>query len=207
MNFYLRTLLDLEWIVREEPFGEEGGKTSLYRISDHFLHFWYRFVAGLRSMLEFQPAAPVYASRVQPFLSDYMGRHVFEDICRQYLKIHGAHRLGQALARSGRYWTRKLQLEVDIMAELADGRFLVGECKWSASPVGLGVYHGLREKLALLPRAEYKQSPMFALFSAAGFHRELQETAQRDGLLLVSGEELLAGPGVPGLPAQAGDGP
>jgi len=121
-----------------------------------------------------------------------MGRHVFEDICVQYLRRRGSQRLGQAITRSGRYWTRDAQLEVDIIAELADGRFLLGECKWSSSPVGMEVYYGLREKAARLPRPEYRQNSVYALFSAAGFHPNLEETAQREGVLLVSGEELLA---------------
>lgn len=192
LSFHLKTLMELEWVTREEPFGERSGKTTLYRISDHFLHFWYRFVAGLRSELEFQDVAAVYPTRVEPFLSDYMGRHVFEDICVQYLRRCGSQRLGQAITRSGRYWTRDAQLEVDIIAELADGRFLLGECKWSSSPVGMEVYYRLREKAARLPRPEYRQNPVYALFSAAGFHPNLEETARREGVLLVSGEELLA---------------
>lgn len=192
LSFHLKTLMDLEWVVREEPFGERSGKTTLYRISDHFIHFWYRFVAGLRSELEFQDAASVYPTRVEPFLSDYMGRHVFEDICGQYLRRSGSQRLGQAIMRSGRYWTRDAQVEMDILAELADERFLLGECKWSSSPMGMDVYYGLREKTARLPRPEYRQDPVYALFSAAGFRPDLEETARREAVLLVSGEDLLA---------------
>lgn len=193
LSFYLRTLMELEWVTREEPFGETSARTALYRIADHFLHFWYRFVAGLRSELEFQDVAPVYAARVEPFINDYMGQHVFEDICRQYLRIRGLQCLGQAIVRAGRYWSRDGQLEVDIIAELADGRFLVGECKWSSAPVGIGVYYGLREKVARLPRPAYRKEPVYAVFSAAGFDSDLEEVARREGILLVRGEDLLAG--------------
>lgn len=192
MSFYLRNLMDLEWVSREYPFGETSDRRAIYKIADPFIRFWYRFVAGLRSELEFQATESVYASRVEPHLNDYMGLHAFEDICHQYLRQRGPHMLGQPIRRAGRYWTRDGQLELDMVAELDDGHYLLGECKWSSSPVGLGVYHGLRDKVSRLREAEYLDRPTYAIFSLAGFRDDLKQAAAREGVLLISGGDLLS---------------
>ena len=43
----------MDLIHREQPFGEaeRGGKRTLYKISDPFLRFWFRFVEIDRSCL------------------------------------------------------------------------------------------------------------------------------------------------------------
>lgn len=192
LNFYLRNLIELEWVVREYPFDETSDRRAIYKISDPFMRFWYRFVAGLRSELEFQVTDDIYRSRVEPHMSDYMGLHAFEDICHQYLKLEGSKVLGQPIRRSGRYWSRDGQLELDLVAELGNGHYLFGECKWSSSPVGLGVYYDLRNKVAKLPEAKYQDQPTYAIFSAAGFDQDLKATAAREKVLLISGDDLLA---------------
>jgi len=89
LSYSLRTLLTLGWIQREYPFEETREKRALYRVSDPFVTFWYRFVAPLTSALQFSDPDRVYAAQVAPYLADYMGWNVFEDICRQWLQHHG----------------------------------------------------------------------------------------------------------------------
>jgi AAA+ ATPase superfamily predicted ATPase len=191
LTFYLRTLMELEWIIREHPFGEDSERRSLYRINDPFLRFWYRFVDRLRSALEFQDYRELYRGAVQPYLNDYMGSQAFEDICRQLLQIEGTRLLRVGIEKASRFWSRDGSLEIDIMAELADGTVLFGECKWSSAPVGLNVYYSLREKAARL-REKGGAAERYIVFSAAGFTGQLQEAAARDGVLLVDAEKLLA---------------
>jgi hypothetical protein len=191
LTFYLRNLMELEWITREYPFDETSDRRAIYKINDHFIRFWYRFVDRLRSDLEFQDYREVYEVNVQPRLNDYMGLHSFEDICHQFLEIRGSDVLGQGIRRASRYWSRDGSLEIDVMAELSDGSYLFGECKWSSSPVGVAVYYALRDKVAQLPD-KYRKSARYILFSAAGFDDNLGATAERDGAILVTGEHLLA---------------
>lgn len=192
MSFYLRTLVDLEWVVREYPFDQDSDRRAVYKIGDPFIRFWYRFVSALRSELEFQVAEDIYATRVEPHLNDYMGIYAFEDICSQYLRLAGSRLLNKHIRRAGRYWSRDGQLEIDVVAELDDGHYLFGECKWSSAPVGPSVYYRLREKVARLPEAKYRDSPTYILFSASGFKDELVQTAGQDGVVLISGDDLLA---------------
>ena len=129
----------MDWIRREYPFDETSDRRSIYRAADNFLLFWYRFVAPGRSEMEFKDPSEVYDRRIGPHLSDYMGRLVFEGICHQWLRLKGTQSLGTGIIGSGRYWSRDGSLEIDVVAELEDGSYLLGECKWSSSPVGPGV--------------------------------------------------------------------
>jgi len=191
-GFYSQSLMDMEWIDREAPFGDITGKRSIYRITDHFIHFWYRFVSSLASELEFQDTTEVYNSRVEPYINDYMGRYVFEDICLQYLKKSAATRHNLNIRNAGRYWTRDGSVELDIVGSLSDGGILACECKWSSSPVGVSVYYDLMTKSGMLPPAIGSGPLQYAIFSMAGFDDKLIATANSDNVILISGEDLIA---------------
>ncbi|MDQ2798475.1 MAG: ATP-binding protein [Armatimonadota bacterium] len=195
---YLRVLAELGWIRRELPFGETRDRRALYRVADPFLAFWYRFVVPLASELQFSDPARVYAERIAPHLPNYMGWHVFEEICHQWLQRHARERLGLTIHEAGRYWNRDGQIEIDVMAKLENVTYLYGECKWSGThPVGLSVYNALQGKVARLPRTEMRQDPTFVLFSTGGFTTELEMlTANPENRLhLVGPSALLPGNG------------
>lgn len=209
LSYSLRILISLGWLRREYPFEEDREKRALYRIADPFVTFWYRFVAPLSSALQFSDPAQVYAERVAPFLADYMGLYVFEEICHQWLRRHAGESLGLTILDAGRWWSRDGRVELDIVARLDKvnvdrassdavnsdvGRYLYGECKWSQDRlVGLSVYSALLAKVAQLPREEQKRDARFVLFSIGGFAPELEALAAdpTSRLHLISGNDLL----------------
>lgn len=195
----LRTLGDLGWIRRELPFDETGDRRALYQVADPFLAFWYRFVGPLASALQFSDPALVYEERLAPRLADYMGWHIFEEICHQWLQRYGRNRLGLTVLEAGRYWSRDGQVEIDLMARLEGGAYLYGECKWSGrGTVGMGVYNALQAKVARLPKEQYRRDTWYALFSAGGFAPDLRIVAENPDncLALVGPEDLLPRIGV-----------
>lgn len=129
----LQRLLELDLITREVPFAEEprGGKRTLYKISDPFLRFWFRYVEVDRSRL-----GAGLAAEVEEDIRQQMGHHVgeiWEELARA-----SAPRLrlgGKSWGPAGRWWGPGLDrqpLEVDLIAESSDGRaILVGEVKWA----------------------------------------------------------------------------
>lgn len=191
LNFYMKHLMEWEWVIREYPFGEKSDSRAIYKINDHFVHFWYRFVSRLRSELEFNDTEIVYKTRIEPHIDQYMGQYVFEDICHQYLKLNGSRIIGKSIINAGRYWSRDGSVEIDIVAELEGGGRLFGECKWSSSPVDISVYLEIREKIARLPNLGSSVNPRYILFSLSGFTDDLQSIAESQNLILVSGNNLL----------------
>ncbi|MBC7808447.1 MAG: ATP-binding protein [Akkermansiaceae bacterium] len=197
LSYYLGVLTDLGWVKREFAFEETSDKRALYRAGDPFLAFWYRFVHPLRSALAFSDPQALYDARIAPFLSDYMGRYVFEEICYQWLARHAQTRVGTLLESAGRWWSRDGQIEIDLVASPltpSDG-YLFGECKWSATrPIGTGVYADLLAKVARTPNNDWrKYPPRYCLFSVGGFTPELNVLASdpEERLSLVGADDLL----------------
>jgi AAA+ ATPase superfamily predicted ATPase len=194
LSFSLRTLLELGWIRREFPFGEHSERRANYRVADPFLTFWYRFVAPLASDLQFSDPAAVYASHVAPRLADYMGWSVFEEICGQWLQRNAKQRLGLTVRQMARYWSRDGRTEIDLVAELQNGGFLFGECKWRTESVTRpSDLSALQAKVASLPEARWRNKPSYILFAPGGFSRELAQLAAdpAERLHLVSDRDML----------------
>lgn len=197
LSFYLKTLRELGWIRRELPFEETSEKRGLYQIADPFLSFWYRFVQPLSSALSFSDPVALYQTQVEPFLSDYMGRFVFEPICHQWLERNAQSVLSLPLIDAGRWWSRDGQVEIDVMAKAQNGGYVFGECKWSRNtPVGMDVYARLLSKVNRLPDARHRQDATLLLFSLGGFAPEVTAFAAtpEHRLHLVGPEELLPRP-------------
>ncbi|NSW58595.1 MAG: ATP-binding protein [Armatimonadetes bacterium] len=161
-----------------------------YFLADNFLRFWYRFVLPNRSLLEMGLAAEVWKNQVAPVFDQFLGA-AFEQACREWVRAGGDGRLpSPPLGDVGPFWSR--DVEIDLLCETADGGHLVGECKWSASPVGLGVLEDLREKTRALPD-KWRRGLRPVLFSRSGFSDSLRERAVEEDVLLVGLEELLGG--------------
>ena len=80
---YLKNLVALGIVQKETPYGEKASKKAIYSIDDNMFRFWYRFVPENASMIS-RGAADLVYKRIEPYLSDYMGK-IFEEICTQYL--------------------------------------------------------------------------------------------------------------------------
>jgi AAA+ ATPase superfamily predicted ATPase len=189
----LNVLQELEWVKRERSFGEASDGKSIYRIADPFFLFWYRFGAPLASALQFEDPMEVFREKVAPRLPDYMGWSVFEDVCAQWLRRRARSEFGLSIASTARYWSRDGRTEIDLIAELEDGRKLFGECKWSSNaPLGVGVFAELRAKVEGLSDASWKEGAEFVLFSLGGFTEDLRTIAGANGaaLHLVDGKGL-----------------
>ena len=189
----INTLIDLDWVRKERSFGELSDRRSIYRLADPFLQFWYRFGVPLASALRFEDPMDVFQKLIEPRLDDYMGWSVFEDVCAQWLRRRGRSEFGLDLRDISRYWSRDGSVEIDQVADLGDGEYLFGECKWSArSRIGSSVYARLKSKVDRLPSTAWKRHARYALYSVGGFTDELRSLAQSEGnVYLVDGAMLL----------------
>ncbi|MBI4493216.1 MAG: ATP-binding protein [Chloroflexi bacterium] len=186
----LERLQQLGWVVHEKPF-EEPDRRGIYRLEDNFLKSWYRFVFKLRSALQLAEPEAAWAELVEPDLGDYMGRHVFEGVCAQHLRRFGRSYGLPLVMDLGRWWSRRGDIELDLVARLSDDRYLFGECKWSRSPIDVDVLVELKRKVAASPHGRWQAAPRALLFSAAGFKPRLRELADEEGAVLVGPRELL----------------
>ena len=179
-SMYLKTLINLGIVQKETPYGEKASRKSVYSIEDNMFRFWYRFVFENNSIIA-RGAADLVYKRIEPQLSDYMGK-VFEEICRQYLwKQLLSGNCPVEFASLGRWWgnnpKEKRQEEIDIMGEQDKNTALFAECKWTNEKVDLGVLETLVKRSELF---HYKTKHYY-LFSKSGFTKGCEDKAKEMG--------------------------
>lgn len=157
----LARLQELGLARRELPFGasQRSSRKSLYKIDDPFLAFWFRFVEPNRSRLEAGAVGQVKALIREQFQM-HLGI-VWEDLVKQSL-VH-LELDGQMWMPGARWWGAGLDrkhLEVDLLAESADGKtLLIGEVKLSLRAEEMQeVEQQLQAKAERLPfRSRFRQ--------------------------------------------------
>lgn len=177
---YLKNLLALGLVQKETPYGEKASRKSVYAINDNMFRFWYRFIPENTSVIA-RGAAELAYKRIEPFLSDYMGR-VFEEICRQYLwKLLINGEAPVEFSDLGRWWgtdpTEKKQTEIDIIGEQDRNTALFGECKWTNEKIDLGVLETLVKRSRLF---HYTEVQLY-LFAKTGFTKGCIDRANEMG--------------------------
>lgn len=136
---------------------------------------------GESNLIIARGAADLAYKRIEPYLSDYMGR-VFEEICKQYLwKLLLSGECPVEFSSLGRWWgndpKEKRQAEIDILAEQDKNTALFGECKWTNEKVDLGVLEALVKRSELFP---YKNVHYY-LFAKTSFTKGCIERAKEMG--------------------------
>jgi hypothetical protein len=185
---YLKHLTELDIVEKLVPLNEEGkenAKKGLYRIKDHFLHFWYCFVFPNLSELQLGRKQSVYEQSVKPRLNGYMEEY-FADVCMEYLKLMNSH---QRLPVKYLWWDRWYGKNgtLDILAKGSGGETLAGKCIWEDRIAGLDDYYSLislSKEAGLNPGSYY-------LFSKNGFTRDLKEQSDSQKTVSLVGLEDL----------------
>ena len=176
----LDELLDL--LRKRDPvLGKE--RLGKYRLKDNFFSFWYRFIFPNQTALNIGNTKLV-EEEIKENLNAYVGR-VFEDVCRELLIAYINRKLdGYVLdfENIGPWWNRTGE-EIDIVAYNNKSRkIIVGEIKWTNSPVDIGLVDNLMKKSRLIDfTGEYK----FLFVSKNGFtEKALRRIKEINGISL-----------------------
>lgn len=189
-NKYLQVLRELDLIRREVSAFErapEKRRKSTYVIEDNYVAFYFRFLFPYLSLLASGAAETVYDRFIAPQLNAYMGP-IFEEVCRQYVQRYWGERLKSMPLRAGLH--RDRDFDLDVVAPLAEGGYLLGECKWWGRPVGEKVLEALKASARRLPEPAQRDARL-AIFSGGGFTEALQRRAKEEGVMLAGLGELL----------------
>lgn len=192
---YLSVLQNLEFIEKELPVfagpGERGrASRGLYKISDNYLRFWFRFVAPSPIDAATTRQGVAIWRSIEPDFSEFAAP-AFEQICREYLvRQQFAGKLPLSLTHFGRWWFKNVEIDI-VGADASRRKCLVGECKYKNEKVGLRILRDLDAKAAQLPIADDAEIHRW-LFSKSGFDDKLIARAAADPTIhLVSLEDLV----------------
>lgn len=188
---YIRTLMELDIVYKEQPIGAKGSRKSLYILKDMMFRFWYRFVPKNIVNINADMGTIVYEKRIEPYLPDYMGG-IFEDVAIEYMiRKNQKLALPMMFDEIGRWWGTnpkfKQQEEIDIVA-MAGNEGIFCECKWRNKKTGIQVLEELIRKAELFENCTEKY---FMIFSKSGFTDELLDIVKkRKNITLVELEDM-----------------
>lgn len=189
---YLSVLRELDLVERETPVTDrnpEKSKRGIYRITDPYFNFWFRFVFLNRGLLEQSNLDPVLQA-VRKEWNLYMGP-VYEEIARQLFAAWAAS--GQSpfrITRLGRWWSPGQEIDLVALDE-ASGKLFCAEVKWTARPVGINILEQLKAKAAVLSSQISATQVELGLFSKSGFTEKLVQEPENESVLLVHGDKIV----------------
>ncbi len=182
---YLDTLQQLHLVERRVPVTEtqpHKSRRGLYRLRDHYLRFWFRYVHPHRSQLERGGAQMILNGQVLPQLDLFTGL-AFEEVCQQFLwRIGLTGNLPFAPVNIGNWWNAHEEVDLVVLGE-TDAMLV--ECKWTSKPVGSDILANLERKAAVVQPELDGRRVSYGLCSRSGFTDQLlQDVQQRNDVFL-----------------------
>lgn len=163
LSLPIKTLREMSFLGKEVPFGEneEKSRKTLYRISDPFMSFYYRYVAPNKSYLALGKPERIMG-RIKRDFNSHVGM-IWEVCCRRAVSFNDL--LGKEWGMASRWWGSlpekndsgkvigHIDVELDVVAESSDKKsLLVGECKWNAADYAERLFHALKAKVEKIPQ-------------------------------------------------------
>ncbi|MEI6790629.1 MAG: ATP-binding protein [Myxococcaceae bacterium] len=142
----LKKLQTLGFITRKVPVFDtpETSKRAIYRLSDPYFIFWFRFIAPHRDQIARGLGEQMIDHKIMPYLDDYMGP-IFEEMAR-----HHARRKFDT-ERVDSWWSTDGKHEIDLVGLKAHRTLdFVGTVKWSSKLLGKAVLDNLEDHAAAL---------------------------------------------------------
>lgn len=180
ISVLLKDLILLEIVERIRPIDDPKSKRTVYRIKDHYLRSYFRFIYPNNVEVSKDRYEEAY-DEIMGDMDAYMG-HVFEDACSEYV--------GRTCREVGTWWgtdgSRRTKEEIDIAA-LCKGRMVLCECKYRSEPVGRDVIETLVRRAGLVRSALPKD---LMVFSRSGYTEEAVRAAGSEDVVLHSLEDV-----------------
>ncbi|TAK22583.1 MAG: ATP-binding protein [Chloroflexota bacterium] len=179
-----------------------GKSRPVWRITDPYLRFWFRYVLPRQARFE-RATDPdrAYAEMVAPTLDHFVSRPAFEEICRDWVLAQADRgRWRSPIDDVGSWWGKipdsadagpraTVSRELEVVAVRGKDVVLVGEAKWSNGPVGFSALNRLRETVRHVPGVSAETQ--LVLFGRR-FDRRLREHASAEGVTLIEPADLIA---------------
>ena len=170
---YLSVLNEAGFVERRTSVtAAPGGRGGRYQISDPYLRFYFRFLAGRQAQLALGVQDQALAE-VSRHMIDFIGTHTWEELCREWvLRASGKGDLPFLPDQVGSAWNSAAQIDVAGINTMQK-TLVLGECKWTLSPVGRGVLEELIEEKTARVVPEQGSWRIFYLgFSRSGWKEE-----------------------------------
>ncbi len=201
---YLDQLRRLHMVEHLVPAGAgRSTRRGLWRLADHYLRAWFRFVRANRTDLEARRGEDVFRDRVRPALDAFVSKPAFEDAVREHVR----HAIGvdpdlPSVADIGAWWgpvpdtrypgtKRTREGEIEVVGYEGKRLVLAAEAKWTNGPEVGGALDQLRSTVVHVPG--YSPSgTRLALYVRDGLTDRFRRAAEADGVILRTVADLYA---------------
>lgn len=188
ISVYLKNLMELELVEKIFSYDTEGKANTqkgIYRISNHFVHFYFTYLYPNLSSLEKMTPGEFYNEYIAPTFKSYVAEY-FKTVCKQQIeKWNKWGRLPFEVDRIGE-WVGKLGT-IDVIAQNENGETIVGICNWDKPMMRYDDYEWL---LFCAEKAKLHTDYVY-LFSVRRFDEKLNlEAKVKQNLKLISLDEM-----------------
>lgn len=189
-SYYFNRLETLDIIERHHPVTADPTRTkkTRYRIHDPLFRFYFKYLYGRAGQYELY-GDDAYTDFIEPELPDFVS-DTFETLCHQSISESYPDIRLMKIPRQWWYNDR----EIDVVAPTDEETLLVGEVKFTNSPLGYGVLAGLEDDATHIDWTPGGGDPEYeyALFSRSGFKHSVREAAEdRDDLRLFDHDSVV----------------
>jgi uncharacterized protein len=184
----LERLEDLGYIAPRAPLQRDGTvERSIYELSDPYYRFWFRYVLRNRSRLESGRVDEVYGE-IEADLDNVIGP-AFEQCCRAWVKRYAGEELTGAPQDVGSWWSRKGDVEIDIVGIRRHRYVLVGTCKSRREADADVLGDLLEQQNALGPAA---RNAKLLVFAREAFTEKMRARADDEDVHLLTAADLFS---------------
>lgn len=188
ISVYLKNLMELEIVEKvfsvDTP-GKESQKKGIYRISNPYVHFWFKYI--YRNYGECLAMAPqeFYDRFIKNDFKYYCDEY-FSEICREYMILSAAKGALPVLPQKSGLFEGKAG-KIDYIGQDKDGRFIVAFCYFSKPMV---TYEDYQKNLMVLAQAKIKPEQIY-LFGSGRFDETLTlESKVKENVILLGMDDL-----------------
>ncbi len=183
ISVYLKNLMELEIVEKVFSFDTEGRehtRKGVYRIRNHLIAFYFRYVYPHLSRLAEMEPEDFYETYIAPDFRRFVSGS-FVEVCREYMGyLNEGKQLPFVYTRMGE-WAGKIG-DIDIAAQDEEGHTIIGLCSWEKPVMPYEDY----EWMLFCARKARLAAEEIYLFAAEGFDRMLmQEAEEKKNLHLI----------------------
>ncbi len=188
ISVYLKNLMELELVEKVFSYDTEGKanvQKGIYRIKNHFVHFYFSFLYPNLSRLENMTVFEFYGKYIAPYLKSYVGEY-YKTVCTQ--RIMQWNKWGKLPFEAVEFgeWVGKFG-NIDIIARSEQGETIIGLCNFEKPMMRYDDYEWL---LFCAEKAKLNVDYVY-LFSSSRFDEKLNlEAKVKHNLKLITMDEM-----------------